>query len=65
MCVKRCRPIIRVKNNSQEKFAIFHVPHIGFLGYLLDSRRDFIIGSCLEKKEFACCFWRDFVKFDV
>ena len=51
-CVKRFRPIIRVENNGQEKFAIFHVPHIGFLCYLLDGRRDFVIGSCLENKEF-------------
>ena len=33
-CVKRFRPILRVGNNSQEKFAILHIPHIGFLCYL-------------------------------
>ena len=33
-CVKRFRPIIRVENNSQEKFTILHVPQIGFLCYL-------------------------------
>ena len=31
--VKRFQPIIRVENNSQEKFAILHVPHIEFLSY--------------------------------
>ena len=32
-CVKRFWPITRVENNSQEKFTILHVPHIGFLCY--------------------------------
>ena len=32
-CVKRFWPIINVGNNSQEKFTILHVPHIGFLCY--------------------------------
>ena len=26
--------IVRVANNSQEKFTILHVPHVGFLCYL-------------------------------
>ena len=33
VCVKWFWPIIRVANNSQEKFIILHVPHIGFLCY--------------------------------
>ena len=32
-CVQRFWPIINVGNNSQEKFTILHVPHIGFLCY--------------------------------
>ena len=32
-CVKRFWPITRIENNSQEKFTILHVPHIGFLCY--------------------------------
>ena len=32
-CVKRFWPITRVENNSQEKFTILRVPHIGFLWY--------------------------------
>ena len=40
----------RVENNSQEKFTILHVPHIGFLCY---SRR------CLESKdEYMYCFMK-------
>ena len=31
MCIKRFWPIIRVANDSQEKFIILHVHHIGFL----------------------------------
>ena len=33
-CVKGFQPIVRVENNSQEKFTVLHVPHIGFLCYL-------------------------------
>ena len=32
-CVKRFWPITRVENNSQAKFTILNVPHIGFLCY--------------------------------
>ena len=48
VCVKRFWPIIRVANNSQEKFIILHVPLIGFLCY---SNWDEILlyGSWLEK----------------
>ena len=31
---KRFGPILRVANNSQEKFTILHVPDIGLLCYL-------------------------------
>ena len=31
--VKGFCPILRAANNSQEKFTILHVPHIGFLCY--------------------------------
>ena len=40
-CVKRFRPIIRVENDSQEKFPILHVPQIGFVCYL-DSEEIFL-----------------------
>ena len=43
LCVKRFRPIIKVENNSQEKFTILHVPHIGFLCYLLDGRDEILL----------------------
>ena len=33
LCLKRFWQITRVENNSQEKFTILHVPHIGFLCY--------------------------------
>ena len=33
-CVERFRPIIRLANNSQEKFRILNVPHVGSLCFL-------------------------------
>ena len=57
-CVKRFWPITRVENNSQEKFTILHVPHIGFLCY---SNWDLILlhGRWLESKgEYMYCFIR-------
>ena len=48
-CVKRFRPIIRVENNSQEKFTVLHVPYIGFMCYL-DSVKILLQGSWLENK---------------
>ena len=47
LCVKRFRPIIRVENNSQEKFTVLHVPYIGFMCYL-DSVKILLQGSWLE-----------------
>ena len=47
-CVKRFWPTIRVANNSQEKFIILHVPHIGFLCYS-DWDEILFYGSWLEK----------------
>ena len=49
-CVKRFWPITRVENNSQEKFTILHVPHMGFLCY---SNCDQILlyGRWLESKD--------------
>ena len=35
--------------NSQEKFTILHVPHVGFLCYL-DEGEILLYGSCLENK---------------
>ena len=48
VCVKRFWPIIRVANNSQEKFIILHVPYIGFLCYS-DWDEILLYGSWLEK----------------
>ena len=47
MRVKRFRPIIRVANNSQEKFTVLHAPHVGFLCYLDEI---LLLGSWLENK---------------
>ena len=49
-CVKRFWPITRVENDSQEKFTILPVPHIGFLCY---SNWDQILlyGRWLESKD--------------
>ena len=59
-CVKLFWPITRVKNNSQEKFTILHVPHIGFFCY---SNWDQILlyGRWLESKdEYMYCFMKFF-----
>ena len=56
--VKRFWPITRVENNSQEKFTILNVPHIGFLCY---SNWDQILlhGRWLESKdEYMYCFMK-------
>ena len=47
--VKRFRPIKIVANNSQQKFTILHIPHIGFLCYF-DTDEILQQGSWLEKK---------------
>ena len=63
-CVKRFRPIIRVKNNSQEKFTILRVPQMGSV--LLRLRRDFVIRKLVRKQRInihALC--EDFVKSGV
>ena len=69
--VKRFWPITRVENNSQEKFTILHVPHIGFLCY---SNWDQILlyGRWLESKDeymnrfmkFCCCLSQSEVSTD-
>ena len=58
-CVKRCWSITRVENNSQEKFTILHVPHIGFLCY---SNWDQILlyGRWLESKDEYMYFFMKF-----
>ena len=55
-CVKRFWPITRVENNSQEKFTILHVLHIGFLCY---SGWDQILlyGRWLESKDEYTALW--------
>ena len=49
VCVKRFRPIKIVANNSQEKFTVLHITHIGFLCYF-DSDEILQQGSWLEKR---------------
>ena len=49
-CVKRSWPITRVENNSQEKFTILNVPHIGFLCYA-NSDEILLYGRWLESKD--------------
>ena len=57
-CVKRFWPITRVENNSQEKFTILHVPHIGFLCYT-GWDQILLYGRWLESKdEYMCCFMK-------
>ena len=41
MCKKISTNHMRVANNSQEKFTILHVSHIGFLCYLVVIRKLF------------------------
>ena len=60
-CVKRFWPIIKVGNNSQEKFTILHVPHIGFLCYS-DWDEIMLYGSWLESKDEYTCIY-SFMKF--
>lgn len=59
---KRLRPIIRIANNSGEKFAILRVSHIGFLCYL-DSDKIFLQGEEVGSIYKLLC--EDFVKFNV
>ena len=64
-CVKGFQPIIRVENNSQEKFTVLHVPYIGFMCYL-DSVKILLQGSWLENKGLIyILLCGDFIKFDV
>ena len=61
-CVKRFWPITRVENNSQEKFTILHVPHIGFFCYW-NWDHILLYGRWLESKdEYMYCFMK-FVNF--
>ena len=61
---KRFQPIIRVVNNSQEKFTILHVPHIGFLCYLTQTR--FCCKKvCGKQGMIYMLLCKDFVKFNV
>ena len=61
-CVKRFWPVTRVENNSQEKFTILHVPHIGFLCY---SNWDQILlyGRWLKVRMNICTALWSFVNF--
>ena len=48
-CVKRFRPIMRLAINSQEKFTILNVRHIGSLVFL-DSDKIFFIRNLVRKQ---------------
>ena len=50
------KPIIRVANNSQEKFTILHVPHIGFLCYsgLIAEKLNAVCYPLFEKQTEIC-----------